>query len=354
MSDWIRVVAPCLLFLITFFPAVNVLAQGEEIGVVKIRNEKLRRVGTGVIVKTYKPFVYIVTAAHVVEGEKTPQITFPGLGSYKGETLTLEGGDDRGLALIVVEEELSHKVRALALEPYTSAVQGDSVSVIGFPRVLNTPWARIPAKVAGRSGKEITVSASIEEGNSGSPVIKNGKVIGIIVQADDRMGYATPTSVVLETLKGWGVKIAPSDEDFCFIVNQLTGLARNNFKDLRKGAGTPDSFGKQWKVPSDLDLSGMGRSLIRSVENEHEFYVAWMDYQETQENAIDFWQSLVTRVKACKPDWTLKHEQRNEARFEEGFKVFRGKIVIEVGLKGEGPYLPYIGVGNWFKGPYGR
>ena len=75
-------------------------------GVVKISSlsEGKRKTGTGFIVKLEPSIAYIVTAAHVVEGDPAPQVEFFTRQnvSVKAEVRKIEGGDPQGLALLVV------------------------------------------------------------------------------------------------------------------------------------------------------------------------------------------------------------------------------------------------------------
>ena len=54
-------------------------------------------------------------------------------------------------------------------------------------------------------GPKLAFQALVEEGHSGGPLLLNGKVIGIVSDTRERLGYAVPASIVSVALNGWGV-----------------------------------------------------------------------------------------------------------------------------------------------------
>lgn len=181
-------------------------AQPLKAGVVKI--EAGGKIGTGFIVRSTRNTAYIVTASHVVEGEKHPKIEFL-TRRYRlvlSNVLALEGGDPKGLALLVVKgpENLPSGLEALPLDPSVSLVGGESVTVIGFPRLAG-PWSTIRGNVVSWQGREIVLSGAIDEGISGGPLIKDGKVVGLVTQTE-RYGRATPAISIKSFLEGWGIE----------------------------------------------------------------------------------------------------------------------------------------------------
>ena len=57
---------------------------------------------------------------------------------------------------------------------------GDEVTTIGFPQTGGS-WLVSRADLSGRDGVDLILSGgAIDEGNSGGPVIKGGKVIGVV------------------------------------------------------------------------------------------------------------------------------------------------------------------------------
>ena len=185
-------------------------------GVVKISSlaEGKRKTGAGFIVKLEPGAAYVVTAAHVVEGDPAPQVEFFTRQnvSIKAEVRKIEGGDLQGLALLVVrgQENLPPGLLALKLG---AAVQlksgGDQVAAIGFPSGVAS-WGVLRVNVVSLEGRNIVLSKDLEEGNSGGPVIKDNQVVGLVMGLNQGFGLAVPASIVRTVLTNWGVTL-PSE-----------------------------------------------------------------------------------------------------------------------------------------------
>jgi len=181
-------------------------------GVVKITSsvDGARRTGTGFIVQTGNDGIYIATASHVVEGDKAPKVAFlpdPNT-DLTAQVLKIEGGDPKGLALLVVRANIKRvlrDVRALKFSASNDLAAGDAVTAIGFPQG-GGGWAVVPATVATREGRELVVSGNIAEGNSGGPIVKDGAVVGLVTGTQGQYARATPAVIVRFTMEGWGVK----------------------------------------------------------------------------------------------------------------------------------------------------
>ena len=88
-------------------------------GIVKIEtNDSALAPGTGFVVALGADHVFIVTAAHVVRGDGNPTITFAldPYNSFVGTVtvIHIEGGEERGLALIRASGDLPEQLVALA------------------------------------------------------------------------------------------------------------------------------------------------------------------------------------------------------------------------------------------------
>ena len=77
--------------------------------------------------------------------------------------------------------------------------------VIGFPRTLS-PWTISTGTLSGLKGPALTFQALVEEGHSGGPLLPSGKVVGVVTDAGERMGYAVPSSILDVALRGWQVR----------------------------------------------------------------------------------------------------------------------------------------------------
>lgn len=183
-------------------------------GVVKISSlsEGKRKTGAGFIVKLEPNIAYIVTAAHVVEGDAAPQVEFFTRQnvSVKAEVRKIEGGDLQGLALVVVRGQENLPPGLVSL-PLAVSLQlksgGDQVSAIGFPGGVAS-WGVLRVNVVSLEGRNIVLSKDLEEGNSGGPVIKDNQVVGLIMGLNQGFGLAVPASIVRTVLTNWGVTLA--------------------------------------------------------------------------------------------------------------------------------------------------
>jgi S1-C subfamily serine protease len=183
----------------------------QKAGVVKVtsRLDGARRTGTGFIVHLDADAAYIVTASHVVEGDNRPLIEFftRRNATVEAETARIEGGDPRGLALLVVrgKDRLPAGIGALPLRRGADLRGGESVTTIGFPRGGGA-WAVVRATVVSREGRDLMLDGSIDEGNSGGPVLMGENVVGVVTLLDGKFARAVPADLAGFVLEGWGVR----------------------------------------------------------------------------------------------------------------------------------------------------
>jgi S1-C subfamily serine protease len=128
--------------------------------------------------------VYIVTASHVVEGDRDPEVEFFTQRNQlmPGKVLQQEGRDPQGLAALAVQGNIPADVVVLKMNRGGPVRAGDPVTMIGFPDA-GGPWAVTKGEIVGRKAKSIVFSGAIEEGNSGGPLIHEGQVIGVVTEA---------------------------------------------------------------------------------------------------------------------------------------------------------------------------
>lgn len=196
------------MFLLAALALIAAERGAPEAGVVKITAtvDGKKKTGTGFIVKLEQDIAYIVTAAHVVEGDKVPQVEFYSMRGrgLKAGVQQLEEDNPRGLALLTVDKPPS----AAAVLPVsaTTLKARDEVEAIGFPAGAG-PWAVIPARLTSREGGEWVLSGQIDEGNSGGPMLKNGEVVGVVTRVQNGFGRANSAASLREVLEGWGVAL---------------------------------------------------------------------------------------------------------------------------------------------------
>jgi formylglycine-generating enzyme required for sulfatase activity len=180
-------------------------------GVVKITAavDNQVRIGTGFIVKIADDTAYILTASHVVEGA-TLSINFHPKpdAKYSGEVKEMDGGDPKGLAVVLVQASLPTGIHPLPLGSNLAVKGGEPITLIGFPRAIGLQWAIISGIISGQKGIDLVITGSgAQEGNSGGPILLNGSVVGILTEVQTGFGYAVPSSIINIALQGWGVHV---------------------------------------------------------------------------------------------------------------------------------------------------
>jgi formylglycine-generating enzyme required for sulfatase activity len=163
-------------------------------------------VGTGIIVGLSGEAAYIITASHVIGPAVNPDVTFH---TERGRSfpakLLGKAEGNRGLAGMLVQGINTRGLRVLDLDVQTEVSGGEPVIVIGFPRLLGTDWAVTTGSITGLSGETLTLQAPIEEGNSGGPVLVEGKVVGLVVEGQGQFGHAVPAATVQFAIRSWAM-----------------------------------------------------------------------------------------------------------------------------------------------------
>jgi formylglycine-generating enzyme required for sulfatase activity len=205
-----------LSLFVVFFPhtlrAQDIL-QAKQ-GVVRIRAQaegQPPRTGTGFVVLLTKQRAYIVTAAHVIKGDPHPQVTFfsqpdsalnaqvLGAESALGD----ESDEETGLAVLLVEGHIPSGTRMLDLDTNAEVGGGKAITLIGFPRLLSTPWAVTKGIVTGLKRDLIIIQLPVEEGNSGGPVLMKETVVGVVVESQGQFGHAVSIKKVQSAVTSW-------------------------------------------------------------------------------------------------------------------------------------------------------
>jgi len=210
----------CVLFLFACgFPPLLLAQDIAQIkkGVVKItaQVDGKNRVGSGIIVKLEGDHAYIVTASHVIEGDPKPNVMFFSAPHrpFRAQVLGLEGGNPAGLAALLVEGKIPPDLQALNLDQATSVSGGESITLIGFPRVEGSLWTVTTGTLSGRRGSALSFAGVADEGNSGGPVLFQGKVVGIVTEVGAKFNSAAPAVVARFALDGWGVRLSEEGKD---------------------------------------------------------------------------------------------------------------------------------------------
>lgn len=176
--------------------------------VVKITSDfnGLRATGAGVIVRIDPETVYILSATHVVQGNKHPSVEFFSRRNVvvEGEVIEREQESDQGLALLVVrgKQNFPPDLPVLPITAGDLLSQGDDVTAIGFPKGGGL-WSVTRMTVSSRQGRNILVSGTVDEGNSGGPVLRGGEIAALMLEKQDEFGISVPGHILLATLRGW-------------------------------------------------------------------------------------------------------------------------------------------------------
>ncbi len=160
--------------------------------------------GAGFVVAVRAGRAYLLTCAHVVEGDPNPLVYFrvSQEARFPAEVRHLEGGRTDGLALLVVENPPAN-VRSL--ESAKSAVgAGTPVIVAGYPVSVGA-FTMLPGTVASVRGTELYLDRDTGEGFSGGPVVSNGSVAGMVFGHQGGFGKAIPSGILDIYLRGLDV-----------------------------------------------------------------------------------------------------------------------------------------------------
>lgn len=207
--------AQCVsILLLLFLCACANVSWAQEVGnlsrgVVKIvvTYQDGKRHGTGFILRLASDKVHIVTAAHVVQGARDIQVELFARRNrpLPAKIIGMEEDEDlKGVAALLVEGDIPQGLARLELDVHDPVYAGDPIATIGFP-VGGAPWSISKGEVVGRYRKSIVFSGPIEEGASGGPLIKEGKVVGVVSETKKPFTYATPAAITRYVLDGWGI-----------------------------------------------------------------------------------------------------------------------------------------------------
>jgi len=114
-----------------------------------------------------------------------------------------EGGDPQGLALLKVGGDVPEDVQILEWDTQSQLHGGEEVHLIGFPQIGGNAWAVTKGTLSGFDGPILKFSGAVEEGNSGGPLLYQGKVIGVVMEVTGQFGNAKPSQIARFTVENW-------------------------------------------------------------------------------------------------------------------------------------------------------
>lgn len=165
--------------------------------------------GSGFVVGLGRDRATIVTASHVIEGIEQLAVAFavaPTERFAADAILGMDAANPNGLAALQVRGALPEGVIALSFEVESRPYLGEGLFLLGFPQMELAPRA-IQRVLSARRGTLLLVDQEIGEGFSGGPVLRGGKVVGVVTDTDGQTTYAVNSVVAREALEGWGVKL---------------------------------------------------------------------------------------------------------------------------------------------------
>jgi len=216
------------------------------------------KVGTGMIVRIEPNAAYIVTASHVVEGDPSPDVEFYTQRNHlvSARIVGMEGGNDRGLAGLIVEGPLPPGMRPMPLNKQLDVFPGDAVTLVGFPRMAGVPWAVTKGETVGRKGRALVFSSPVDEGSSGGPLLKDNQVIGIVTEVGSPFAYAVPALIAQYALESWGVRFGVHLRS-----KPATVMAQSVVHMIQ---------GHRFHHPSDFTKEGFSGFVMGSIEHGYE------------------------------------------------------------------------------------
>jgi len=94
-------------------------------------------------------------------------------------------------------------VQILSWDATTSVSGGEEIHLIGFPRIGGNAWAVTKGTLSGFDGPVLKFSGAVAEGNSGGPVLYQGRVIGVVMEVTGQFGNAKPAQIARFTVENW-------------------------------------------------------------------------------------------------------------------------------------------------------
>ncbi|HXQ69317.1 MAG TPA: serine protease [Pyrinomonadaceae bacterium] len=313
-------------------PSFNIKAQDlaqAKTAVVRIKNNDKQETGTGFILKIEGDVAYIITAAHVIRGEQNPLVFLftQQRNGLRADTLHIEDDDVKGLALLTVKLPGTAGVSALSLGPTSRFDGGEDVKVIGFPGT--DLWTVAGGTVSRIDGRNLVFSAGIRGGNSGGPVISNGKVIGIvtdvIINNNQASAFAARSEAIEPYVNGLKPNLIPIIS--AVVPNTLCSALDTLMEESKEG------FAGIVGLPTSSDNTFSPNFLIPGASNGYvtppkRVYYYLLTSTRKGEVESQFY-AAVTKVRRCSTQWEQKEESDSSYRYQK-FRKTVGGVVVSV------------------------
>jgi hypothetical protein len=274
--------------------------------------------GTGWIVHGQGQQLYLLTVSHVVENCQAISIEFAGTrGRAFPAVLVKNEGGDKGLALLSVANVPDSGNLAKLLLDEARLAKGDQVSTIGSS-AGGGGWSTFQGYLSGFDGQDLIVQIPVDEGDSGGPVLRGGKVVGIVVLGKTTTGRAVSARAALDFVRGTlplaeldGPRDGASDSASKKSATSADAVTQFHVKSVSSG-------NSGWKRPTSI----RGKFAVKEggVTHEYKFWIRFPDKAVTMledsvvkeyfgKNASDYWTDMVFEGLGGSPE-PLTDEQR--------------------------------------------
>ena len=182
---------------------------------IEASNNEIINSGSGFVYKVSNKKNYIITSYHVVENFKNIYVYNTDKKKEKANIVNYDKDND--IAILSINDNL--ELKEISVGNSDKVKVGQDVFVFGTP--INIDYIstlskgsisyinrklKLKTNYGINSFSAIQIDATIEEGNSGGPVLnKSGKVIGMMFVKESNIegiGFALPINFVIEIVKG--------------------------------------------------------------------------------------------------------------------------------------------------------
>ena len=213
---------------------------------------------TAFVVAVRNQTAFLVTSAHVVEGDKSPMIEFRAdpYHPIKAVTLNIQSSDpERGLALLAVSNPPA-SVRATVPAARSKPVAGEAVTFAGFPNLVGG-FIAPPATIAAVTGLDMLLSLQADVGFSGGPVLRgDGSVVGLVWGNTGSFGAAVVSDLIRLYLDAngvtWGPTTALTFQEYDPSLKSFQGLNGIGTHSEKNGAGSMNLSGPWYQSQNGL------------------------------------------------------------------------------------------------------
>lgn len=193
---------------------------------------------------------------------------------------------------------------------------GEEVHLIGFPQVGGNDWAGTKATLSGLDGSILKFSGGVAEGNSGGPLLYQGKVIGVVME-QGQFGNAKPAHFVKFTVEHW-----PGYPRH--VVNPLPGTESDS--------NSPEVF-----FPSVVPQPGMATLVVQTTPIDSQVFVDDKYVGQTAQGPVvvrdlehDEYDVMVTKDGFL--SWERTIDLRSGARRTLSATLHEGQALVVTGV----------------------